>query len=132
VTEKPTASVDTVMKSMVYGESDDLARIRSFVRASAAGLGLPAPRTELLVLAITELATNTLQHTAGGGELKIWKEGRQVVCEIADEGRHTTFRSMPSADSRRGRGLAIVQHVVDHLSLHAQPTGTVVQIRMDC
>lgn len=120
------------MASMAYREPGDLARVRSFVRSGATDLGLPAGRAELLVLAISELATNTLQHTTGSGEVRLWKDGRQIVCEIVDEGRHTVLGPMPAADSLRGRGLPIVHRVVDHMSVFTHAGTTVVQIRMDC
>jgi anti-sigma regulatory factor (Ser/Thr protein kinase) len=38
---------------------------------------------------------------------------------------------MPPAESDRGRGLAIVQRVVDEVSTSTGPDGTVVRVRMD-
>jgi serine/threonine-protein kinase RsbW len=115
---------------MGYRELGDLAGVRSFVRSAALGRGLPAGRVELLMLAVSELAANTVEHTTGGGQVRLWRDGGDVVCEVADSGGPRTIRAMPAAASRRGRGLAIVQRVVDQVSTFAGPHGTVVQVRM--
>lgn len=117
--------------SMSYAEPGDLVAVRVFVRDTAAGLGLSTSRVELLVLAVSELTTNTLQHTSGGGLVRLWREGGQVVCDVVDGGPPRSFGDMPPGEALRGRGLAIVSRVADELSTHAEPAGTVVRIRMN-
>ncbi|HEY2794631.1 MAG TPA: ATP-binding protein [Micromonosporaceae bacterium] len=120
-----------VIDAMAYAVAGDVAHVRSFVRAAALDRGLPAVRVELLVLAASELATNTIQHTTGGGRVRVWREQHQVVCEVADAGTDKAFAQMPGADSFRGRGLAIVKRVVDELTTFATAGGSVVQLRMN-
>jgi anti-sigma regulatory factor (Ser/Thr protein kinase) len=117
--------------SMLYTEPDDLAAVRAFARARALAFGLPRDRTELLVLAVSELATNTLQHTSGGGEIKLWVEPGRLFCEVFDSGRRRPFGEMPAAESERGRGLAIVSRVADDVLTSSGADGTAVRIRMD-
>ena len=50
---------------MFYEVADDLRRVRAFVTERALALGLSAGRVEVLTLAVSELTTNTLQHTSG-------------------------------------------------------------------
>jgi anti-sigma regulatory factor (Ser/Thr protein kinase) len=119
-----------VVDAMAYVESGDLTAVRSFVRTAAVARGLASGRTELLVLAVCELATNTIQHTAGGGQVRLWGDEHEIVCEVRDRGTRRPIGGMPAADSHRGRGLAIVRHVVDGLSTYTDPSGTVVQVRM--
>jgi serine/threonine-protein kinase RsbW len=118
-------------ESMTYADASDLAAVRAFVRMSALGLGLPASRVELLALAVSELTTNTLQHTSGGGRVRVWTERDQVVCDVVDGGSMRTFGPMPTAGSVRGRGLAIVERVSDEVSISLDPDGTRVRIRMN-
>lgn len=116
--------------SMPYAEIGDLVTVRGFVRSSALALGLPAARVDLLALAVNELVTNTLQHTSGGGRVQVWAESGQLFCDVADGGRIPGFGEMPSAESVRGRGLAIVALVADEVSALPVADGTVVRIRM--
>ncbi|HEY1489070.1 MAG TPA: ATP-binding protein [Micromonosporaceae bacterium] len=131
MTEGSVDASEPVVDAMAYGEPGDVAAVRSFVRSAALDRGLSAARAELLVLAVSELATNTIQHTTGGGRVRVWSDRHQVVCEVVDGGTDKRFGQMPAAESRRGRGLAIVRRVVDDLSTFAAPAGTVVQLRMN-
>lgn len=124
----PAAAVD----AMAYALPGDVAQVRSFVRSAALHRGLSAARVEFLVLAVSELASNTIQHTTGGGQVRVWSGDGQVVCEVVDRGADKAFGPMPVADSRRGRGLAIVRRVVDDLTTFATAAGNVVQLRMNC
>jgi anti-sigma regulatory factor (Ser/Thr protein kinase) len=77
------------------------------------------------------LTSNTLQHTSGGGHVRVWAEGGQVILAVADGGPPRSFGEMPPADSPRGRGLAIVNSIADEVSSDSGPDGTVVQVRMN-
>ena len=131
MTEGSIEAVPPVAESMAYAEPGDVAAVRSFVRTAAVERGLAPTRAELLVLAVSELTSNTLQHTTGGGVVRLWSDDRHVVCEVADGGGARSFGQMPAANSHRGRGLAIVQRVVDEVSTSTGPDGTVVRVRMD-
>jgi anti-sigma regulatory factor (Ser/Thr protein kinase) len=131
VTEGSIEAVPPAAQTMTYAEPGDVAAVRSFVRAAAEERGLAPIRVEMLVLAVSELTSNTLQHTTGGGVVRLWSDDHHVVCEVADRGMVRSFGQMPPADSPRGRGLAIVQRVVDEVSTATGPDGTVVRIRMD-
>jgi anti-sigma regulatory factor (Ser/Thr protein kinase) len=84
----------------------------------------------MLTLAVSELTTNTLQHTTGGGRVRVWAEDGQLVCDVVDGGPPRSFGAMPPADSVRGRGLAIVDRVADEVSTSTGPDGTLVRIKM--
>ena len=117
---------------MAYAVADDLRAVRAFVTERALALGMPAARTELLTLAVSELTTNTLQHTSGGGHIRVWAEAGRLVCDVVDEGEERPFgRAMPSAEAIRGRGLAIVERICDSVHTTAVPGGTLVRICLD-
>lgn len=127
--EQPTDLAGSDMMS--YAESGDLRAVRAFVATRASALGLPAGRVELLTLAVSELATNTLQHTAGDGRVRLWVDGDHLVCDVVDGGSSRTFgRAMPAADALRGRGLAIVERVCDEVTVSAVCGGTMVRVRL--
>ncbi len=116
---------------MAYGDPGDLAAVRAFVRSRAGRLGLPADRADLLTIAVSELATNTLQHTSGGGRVRVSAESGAVVCDVVDHGPMRALgRAMPSADSVRGRGLAIVERLCDEVTIAADGDRTRVRIRL--
>jgi serine/threonine-protein kinase RsbW len=117
--------------TMHYAEATDLARVRRFVQSGARALGLPERRAELLTLAVSELATNTLQHTDGGGQVRIGTDAGWLVCDVVDRGPLRILgRDMPAAGAVRGRGLAIVERICDEVTVAAEPAGTRVRLRM--
>ncbi|GGN29997.1 anti-sigma regulatory factor (Ser/Thr protein kinase) [Actinoplanes campanulatus] len=117
---------------MSYHVPDDLRAVRAFVTERALALGLPEARLDVLTLAVSELTTNTLQHTSGGGHIRVWVEGGRLVCDVVDQGSGRPFgRAMPSAEAVRGRGLAIVERVCDAVYTTAVPGGTLVRICLD-
>ncbi|MET7876318.1 ATP-binding protein [Micromonospora profundi] len=124
-------SAPPIVDSMTYEMATDLRALRTFVHAEALARGLSPQRVELLTLAVSELATNTLQHTTGGGRVRLWAEEGHLFCDVVDQGPVRTFgRGMPAADAVRGRGLAIVEQVCDEVAVLSDPDGTVVRIRL--
>ena len=114
-----------------YSAADELAAVRAHVRSRAATLGLPARRVELLALAVSELATNTLQHTDAGGSVRVWATTDHVICDVVDSGPLRSFGAMPPAGSFRGRGLAIVGQVADRVTATSTDHGTLVRMCMN-
>ncbi|GGM54147.1 ATP-binding protein [Dactylosporangium sucinum] len=115
-----------------YSAISDLRPLREFVAARALALGLAAPRADLLMLAVNELATNTLQHTTGGGTVRVWADASGLWCDVVDQGAPRAFgRAMPPAEAIGGRGLAIVERICDDVSVFTAAEGTVVRMRLD-
>ena len=112
----------------------DLVRIRALVGARAREAGLDGQRASDLVLAVNELATNSVRHANGGGVLRLWEEGGAVVSEVQDEGRirdPLAGRVRPVDDRPGGRGLWMVNHLCDFVQLRRVPAGSLVRVRMD-
>ncbi|BBH70786.1 hypothetical protein ACTI_74710 [Actinoplanes sp. OR16] len=115
---------------MAYGRAEDLPLVRAFAREQALTAGLDAGSVEALAIAVSELVTNTLQHTSGGGRIRVWAENGSVFCEVADGGSVPgTPRAMPAPDAERGRGLAIVEMLCDDMTTVAGPGRGVVRLR---
>ncbi|WP_433112142.1 ATP-binding protein [Micromonospora sp. CA-246542] len=129
VAEEPPSAPRT--DAMAYEVAADLRALRTFICQGATARGLSDERVELLALAVSELATNTLQHTSGGGRVRLWAEGDQVFCDVVDQGPARTLgREMPAANAVRGRGLAIVEQICDEVRVFTAGEGTVVRIRL--
>jgi anti-sigma regulatory factor (Ser/Thr protein kinase) len=125
-------SVPGMPEAMAFAVASDLAAVRAFVRARALELGLAAGRAELLMLAVSELTTNTLQHTSGGGRVQVWLDDGHVNCDVWDGGTAPRLgRSMPPPESERGRGLPLVEMISDDVTTSTGPDGTLVRIRLD-
>ena len=129
LTALPRVCESALSEAMAFAGPDDLAPVRAFVRTQSLALGLPAERASLLTLAVSELATNTLQHATGPGRVRVWAEGSRVACEVSDWGAGSALgRAMPPAESLRGRGLALVERIGDQVETSSGPAGTTILV----
>ena len=107
-----------------------LSPVRALVGRYAERAGLPAERRADLVLAVSEIAANTLTHTAGGGTAHIWTSGRDLICQVHDDGWITdpmAGRKRPPPDAD-GQGLWVVNHVSDLVERRSGPAGTTTRM----
>ncbi len=114
--------------------SHDLRRIRDLVGDQARTAGLPADRTADVVLAVSELATNSVLHGGGRGTLRVWRDSDEFLCEIHDGGEfHSPLvgRQRPTERDESGRGLWLVNHLCDLVQLRSLPSGNVVRLHMN-
>jgi anti-sigma regulatory factor (Ser/Thr protein kinase) len=112
---------------------DGLTLLRNLVAARAAAYGLAKAKAEDLVLAVHELATNSVRHGGGSGTFRLWRDGAALVCEISDRGWITdplAGRRRPAADQPGGRGLWLVNQLCDEVELTTSPAGTVIRVWM--
>lgn len=111
----------------------DLSQVRVLVLEAARLAGLAEDRASDLVLAVSEVAANTLRHTRSAGTLAIWHDEDEVICEIRDEGVITDPQAgqhRPPATASGGHGLWIVYQVCDQVELTSDATGTTVRMHM--
>lgn len=107
--------------------------LRGFVYSEAAAARLPASRSDDLVLAVNEVATNSLRYGGGEGVLLMWSDADAVVCEIRDRGRFAhplVGRVRPTAERIGGRGLWLVNQLCDLVQIRSSDEGTVVRLHM--
>ena len=119
--------------AMYHTYRSDLSQVRALVLQQAREAGLTEGRANDLVLAVSEVAANTLRHTRSSGTLAIWHDDAEVVCEIHDEGtivsREAGLRK-PAPDATGGHGLWIVRQVCDLVELTSDANGTTVRMHM--
>jgi anti-sigma regulatory factor (Ser/Thr protein kinase) len=111
----------------------DLAKVRALVLQQARAAGLAESRASDLMLAVSEVAANTLRHTQSSGTLAIWQDQHEIVCEIHDEGTITdplAGQRRPAADATGGHGLWLVYQVCDLVELRSDETGTTIRMHM--
>jgi anti-sigma regulatory factor (Ser/Thr protein kinase) len=111
-----------------------LADVREFTAARARRAGLPPARVSDLVIAVSELAANTLAHTSGPGTLALWVTDDEVICQVQDQGQITdplAGRMRPAPDALDGgRGLWVVHQACDRVQIRTGPAGTTVRVHM--
>jgi anti-sigma regulatory factor (Ser/Thr protein kinase) len=114
---------------------DRLYELRAAVAAHGAQAGLDDDRLSILLVAVTELATNAIRHAGGQGRLKLWHTSKSVFCQVTDEGpgiaapeKAGTHKASVTADS--GRGLWIVRRFTDDLTIANNDPGTAITITM--
>jgi anti-sigma regulatory factor (Ser/Thr protein kinase) len=113
--------------------ANGLRALRGLVYKRAATTRLCQEAREGLVLAINELATNSIQYGGGGGTLAIWSEPGALVCQVRDRGYiedPLVGRVSPPLDQHGGRGLWLVNHLCDLVQIRSAPSGTVVRVHM--
>jgi anti-sigma regulatory factor (Ser/Thr protein kinase) len=111
----------------------DLSKVRSLVMEYAIGAGLGEGRANDLVLAVSEVAANTLRHTRSEGTLAIWRDRHELICEIHDSGTITdplAGRRRPAPDANGGHGLWLVHQVCDLVELRSDEAGTTIRMHM--
>jgi anti-sigma regulatory factor (Ser/Thr protein kinase) len=130
--EEPLPAPPWQAKMLSY--RTDLRPVRALVADGAEEAGLAEPRASDLVLAVSEIAANTLRHTLDGGVLYLWHAGDTVVSEIQDSGWITdplAGRRRPPADNEPGgHGLWLVNQVCDLVEIRTGSRGTVVRMHM--
>jgi anti-sigma regulatory factor (Ser/Thr protein kinase) len=120
------------LETMTF-QTGQLAIVRSLVEARAAQFGLTNARLDDLVLAVHEIAANSVRHGGGQGRFRLWRDGRSLVAEISDRGTiddPLAGRTHPGASSEQGRGLWIANQVCDLVQIRTYPSGSVVRLHI--
>jgi anti-sigma regulatory factor (Ser/Thr protein kinase) len=102
---------------------DTVADLRAHLRNRATSEGwLPPDRVEVLVLALSEVATNGIRHGGSHRELRVWLNPEAVVCEVTDDGARPPGPLAgylpPAPGVVGGMGLWLVSQICDALSVH--------------
>lgn len=111
----------------------DLGALRRFVSQQARDVSFEEDRVADLVLAVNELATNSVRHGGGQGVARIWREGDTLLCEVLDGGRiedPSIGRVCPTPDQQTGRGLWLVNRLCDSVQIGSSSAGGVVRVHM--
>jgi anti-sigma regulatory factor (Ser/Thr protein kinase) len=110
-----------------------LAEIRRFTEARAEAAGLPAGRATDLLLAVNEVAANSLRHAGCPPRVRAWEAPRGLIVELADPGHIAdplAGRRHPSPESEDGRGLWLVNQLCDLVQLRSSAAGTRVRLHV--
>ena len=94
----------------------------------------PDDLVDQVLLAVSEASTNAARAARSEFRLRAWTEGDELVVEVADDGPGFAGRlpdrtTAPDPTAERGRGLFILQAVMDACDVHSGESGTVVRAR---
>jgi anti-sigma regulatory factor (Ser/Thr protein kinase) len=114
-------------------QTDTLPTLRRFVLESSREAGFAEGLADDLVLAVNELATNSVRHADGGGTLRVWRDAGAVIWEVRDRGRIVdplAGRQRPPRDDEGGYGLWMVNQLCELVQVRSSEEGTVVRLRV--
>jgi anti-sigma regulatory factor (Ser/Thr protein kinase) len=109
----------------------DLADVRGRVVRHAHEAGMADERLADLVVAVNEIATNSLRYGGLRGELRIWEDSGSLICEIRDSGSLTdplVGRQRPPRQVGGGRGLWLANQLCDLVQIRTRENGTVIRL----
>ncbi|GAA4604107.1 anti-sigma regulatory factor (Ser/Thr protein kinase) [Actinoplanes octamycinicus] len=130
---QPLPPIPDAAATWEYTAARELSAVRAFARGQAREAGLLGDRGEDFVLAVNELAENTIRYAPGGGVISTWTEPGRLVCQV-DDGGHLTDplvgRIPPSVNREGGRGLLLANQVCDLVRIHTEPGSTSIRLHM--
>ena len=103
----------------------------ALVTRRGAGAGLSTARDGDLVLAVNELATNSVRHGGGAGVLRVWQDDRRLICEVPTRAGSTTrspAAPRPAAASPAAAACGCANQLCDLVQLRAFADGGVVRL----
>ncbi|MEU2610407.1 ATP-binding protein [Micromonospora sp. NPDC007271] len=135
--EPPAArTVVPIEPSLLIAEAFNQAQVtalRHSVASCAHAAGLRGQPLDDFVLAINELITNAVRHGGGQGRVRLWRQGGELVCEVADHGhgisaQQLSDRNRPAPDTAGGWGLWLARELSDSMVVDTGAAGTTVRI----
>ncbi|MET9464704.1 sensor histidine kinase [Streptomyces sp. NPDC006544] len=109
-----------------------LAAVRDKISTCAAEANLTGSRLSGLLLAATEVATNSIRHGGGHGTLRTWTQDSAFICEFRDAGHienPLAGRIRPTHQGAGGRGLWLVHQLCELVEIRSTPqAGTTVRL----
>lgn len=118
---------------MPFSYTTNLSEVRALAEKHARIAGLPDARVVDFVIAVSEVAANTVRHTRSPGTMEIWWDIEEIVCEIRDRGLiadPSAGSRPPPADANGGHGLWLVHQVCDQVELQSDENGTIIRMHM--
>lgn len=126
----PEPATDDIV-SVQFDAESSISSLRHLVGSLAARSELDIDATNDVILAVSELLTNSVRHGGGRGQLRVWSEGDRFCFEVHDGGRilePLAGRTRPPRFGEGGRGLWLVNQLCDLVQVRNFPGGTVVRV----
>jgi anti-sigma regulatory factor (Ser/Thr protein kinase) len=130
--DAPLAAAPSDARSLAF-DAMGLVDVRDAAMAVAQSAGLSALHAEDVVLAVHELATNSVRYGGGSGMFRCWRDERTLIFEIADAGRIVdplAGRKRPPPEQPGGRGLWIANQLCDLVQIRTLGSGNVIRVHV--
>jgi anti-sigma regulatory factor (Ser/Thr protein kinase) len=118
------------LRLVLPAEPGSLPRLRRRLGRFLTAAGASDDASYELILTICEAAGNAIEHAYGPGdevfEVEVELDGGTVIASVRDNG---TWRERPDRRDHRGRGLRIIEGLMDEVELVKNPSGTLVRMR---
>jgi anti-sigma regulatory factor (Ser/Thr protein kinase) len=112
----------------------DLQHIRDYVGSEATSCLIDQLQTNDMVLAVNEVATNSIRHGGGQGRLRTWRTPDALICEISDAGfldQPLAGMCRPVATGDGGAGMWLIHQICDLVQVRSSAhAGTIVRLTM--
>ncbi|MGN9838967.1 anti-sigma factor RsbA family regulatory protein [Nonomuraea sp. H19] len=116
----------------IHFTGHELKRLRRIVGDYARAAGMDRDLITSLVISVSEIAANSIEHGAGYGTIAMWVSGEELVCELTDPGGALDDPLPgyipPEPESPRGYGLWISRQLCDLVELRTE--GGVLRVRL--
>jgi anti-sigma regulatory factor (Ser/Thr protein kinase) len=113
---------------------EEAAAFRVRVAAEARAAGLDPRRTDDLVLAASEVATNALRHGRGPITASLWTEGGLLACRVEDRGSGVRDPlagwTPPARPDQGGWGLVLARKLCDAVDVETGEHGSAVVLHV--
>lgn len=114
-------------------ERGDLAAVRHFTTEQVVATNVATERRDDIVLAVSEAATNAIEHGGGRGPVRFWIDEAYLVIEVNSPSGvdvdPTAGLRMPDPGAARGRGLWRIRQLTDGLEIHLRHPGATLLMR---
>lgn len=130
--DSPLGAPQGEVCTLLFGDGS-LAAVRAGVTEQAGLAGIAADRAAELVVAVNEVATNSIRYGGGVGTLRMWRDERAFVCEVRDRGRIQNLlagRAQPGQSEHGGYGLWLVNHICDLVQVRSFGDEGVVRLHV--
>lgn len=108
--------------------------VRHILQSTLTEFGVTHECVGDVLLAVTEASANVIEHSAGDDEYEIKVSVDEKQCQIRVIDAHNGFDpamadGFPGSDAERGRGLLLMQALMDSLTFESEPEqGMVVHL----
>ena len=131
---KGRGSLAAPTEAMTFVYTTNLSEVRVLAETQARRAGLAEDRIVDFVIAVSEIAANTVRHARTQGSMEIWSESGEIICEMRDGGviadPASAGRQPPAADASGGHGLWLARQICDKVELHSDSDGTTIRLHM--
>ena len=130
--ERPPETGDGV--AVIVRRPEEIAQARDLTLEVAAEAGLDLEKANFLAFAVSEVTANALLHGHSAADVRVTASAAEVTVEVRDTG--SGFRpappdqAVPDPHADHGRGLWLVEQLVDVVEIDTGPGGTTVRLTM--